>query len=189
MRLFWNIVIGIVVLNVAWLVAMAIAQVKYSVARRKAMSMEVHPSQQEITTPLYLTADYYITVSDDHTHAIVVGTDEKGTVVSETPLGEADTLAEVLALAKAKGWKVADGADPANDIYIEIVPAPLRVRIVGYGPLDEAKAIAIAENAGLTDIIGVISQEVDEAESSLVIEFAVSKPKGWVDSEIQQWKL
>ena len=59
---------------------------------------------------------------------------------------------------------------------------------MGYGPLDEAKAIAIAENAGLTDIIGVISQEVDEAEGSLVIEFAVSKPKGWVDSEIQQWQ-
>ena len=196
MGLLLDLVLGVIAINILFVLMFVFASWYYKIkAKLRGKKHSEMPDQAvdeatPIVAPAYLTADYYITASDDHTHAIVIGTDETGTVVSETPLGEADSLAEVLALAKAQGWKVADGVDPANDIYIEIVPAPLRVRIVGQTePYGEAEAIAIAEKANLKDIIGVISQQVDEAEGTLVIEFAVSKPQGWVDTEIQQWQL
>jgi hypothetical protein len=187
MKLFLEIVITLVALNVAVVLVLVIGNAIHERRRRGGSEMQA-PDIDDIIATLTEEAEedavvrgYVLELARGEASVLRLG--DNGIVNAITLLGPAESTADAETLAGICGWQT-DG-DWVNDIA-SIVPKAISVAFVGISEIAPDDAVRMARNAGV-EVIDYISQRVEEAEGKTYISFSVPKPRGWVDSEIQPY--
>jgi hypothetical protein len=187
MKLFLEIVITLVALNVAVVLVLVIGNAIHERRRRGGSEMQA-PDIDDIIATLTeeveegaVVRGYVLELARGEASVLRLG--DNGIVNAITLLGPAENAADAETLAGICGWQTASEWADGETAFASIVPKPISVAFVGTSEIFPDDAVRMARNAGV-EVVDYISQRVEEAEGKTYVSFSVDKPRGWVDSEI-----